>query len=344
MEDNPTIVFFGAGAVGASVGGWVAANHENTYFLDIGEVADALEKNGITHYLGDRNHEKENVKVKVIRDLSEIPSPDVIVVAVKNYSLDAVSKLIKDKVGDTPVIVGMQNGVENQTILPKYFSKVVYCVVCYNAWLDNPGVVGYQKRGPLALGTVNNELQFEMDAIKNVFNKGVETVVTLQLHNATHSKMIINLTNSLTTLIGHTYQEISDESIFQKLLGNLTYEGVKIVKAAGYDECKLGGMPSWLLMKAGATLPRFITRIPFRKNVKKMVLSSMAQDILQRGSSQSELESLNGYFIKLAEKHGISIPYNKTIYELCKSEFSKPDFKPWDVKDVWEKVQAKMRV
>ncbi|MCP4670354.1 MAG: ketopantoate reductase family protein, partial [Desulfobacula sp.] len=272
----------------------------------------------------------------------EIPTPDIIVVSVKNYSLDAVSKIIKDKVGDKPVIIGMQNGIENQTILPKYFSKVVYCVVCYNAWLDNPGVVGYQKRGPLVFGTVNNELQFEMDAICNVFNKGVESIVTLHLHNGTHSKMIINLTNSLTTLIGHTYKEISNENLFQKLLSNLTYEGVKIVKAAGYDECKLGGMPSWLLMKAGATLPQFITKIPFKKNVKKMVISSMAQDILQRGSTQSELESLNGYFIKLAEKYSIHIPYNKTIYELCKSEFSKPDFKPWDVKDVWEKVKANL--
>ncbi len=339
MKDNPTIVFFGAGAVGASIGSWVASNHENTYFLDVGEVADTLEEKGITHYLGDEIDKAENVKVKVIRDFSEIPTPDVIAIAVKNYSLEAVSKLIKDKVGDEPVIIGMQNGVENQTILPRFFTKVVYCVVCYNAWLDTPGVVGYQKKGPLVIGTANNELQFEMDAISWVFNKGVETIVTHHLHNATHSKMIINLTNSLTTLIGHTYKEISDEGIFQNLLTNLTYEGVKIVKAAGFDECKLGGMPSWLLMKAGVILPRFVTKIPFRQNVKKMVISSMAQDILQRGSSDSELESLNGYFIDLAEKHGIDIPYNKTIYDLCRSEFSKPNFKPWDVKEVWAKVQ-----
>ncbi|MCP4670932.1 MAG: hypothetical protein GY857_06470, partial [Desulfobacula sp.] len=109
MNDNPTIVFFGAGAVGASVGSWIAANHENTYFLDVGEVADKLGKNGITHYLGDEKHNTENVKVKVIRDLLEIPTPDIIVVSVKNYSLDAVSKIIKDKVGDKPVIIGMQN-------------------------------------------------------------------------------------------------------------------------------------------------------------------------------------------------------------------------------------------
>jgi len=342
MKDNPTIVFFGAGAIGASVGAWVAANHENTYFLDVGDVTDALEKDGITSYMGGAKNKAVNVKVKVIRNLSEIPTPDIIVVAVKNYSLDAVSKMIKEKVGDEPLIIGMQNGIENQTILPKYFSKVVYCVVCYNAWLDNHGVVGYQKKGPLVIGTADNELQFEMDTIRKVFSRGVETIVTLHLNNATHSKMIINLTNSLTTLIGHTYKEISDQSIFQKLLTNLTWEGVQIVKAAGYDECKLGGMPSWLLMKAGATLPQVVTKIPFKQNVKKLVISSMAQDILQKGGSQSELESLNGYFIYLAEQYGIDIPYNKTIYELCKEEFAKPGFEPWDVKEVWDKVQQNL--
>ncbi len=151
--------------------------------------------------------------------------------------------------------------------------------------------------------------------------------------------MIVNLTNSLTTLIGHTIKEISDPGIFQKLLTNLTYEGSRIVKAAGYKECKLGGMPSWLLMKTAATLPQFLTKRAFEKNVKKMVISSMAQDIIQRGGSESELESINGYFLKMADANGVKVPYNRTIYEMCKKEFNKPSFQPLDVKDVWREVE-----
>lgn len=342
MKSNPSIVILGAGAVGASVGAWIAPHYDNIYFLDIGDTADAIEQNGITSYLGEAEQHRRTQSVRVIRDLAQIDPPDVIAVAVKTYSLDSVCKGIREKVGDSPVIIGLQNGRENQAIIPQYFSKVAYCVVCYNAWLDSPGVVGYQKKGPLVLGTVDNSLQFEMDRISEIFNLGVETIVTHHLDNAVHSKMVVNLTNSLTTLIGHTFRKISDESLFQKLLSNLTYEGVKIVKAAGYNECKLGGMPSWGLMKAAATLPLFITRIPFKKNVEKMVISSMAQDILQKGSSQSELEALNGYFVGLADKHGVDIPYNRTIYEICRSEFQKQDFTPWDVRAVWEKVAANL--
>jgi len=342
MNDKPNIIIFGAGAIGGTVGGWVAEKYDRVYFLDKGPVADALKSKGLTLYLGGAKEKAKKQKVKVISDITEVSPPDVIVVAVKNYSLDGVASAIRDKVGDTPVIIALQNGIDNQEILPKYFSKVIYGIVSYNAWLDEPGVVGYQKRGPLIFGTVGNELQSEMETIAKIFSRGVETVVTPHLQDAARSKMIINLTNSLTTLVGHGFREISDPAIFQKLLSNLTYEGVRIIRGAGYKECKLGGMPSWILLEAAAKLPQFITRGLFEKNVKKMVMSSMAQDIIQRGGTESELESLNGYFIKLADRRGLKVPYNRAIYELCKREFGKPDFQPLDVTEVWAKVQEKM--
>ncbi len=340
MKKGMKIVFFGAGAIGQSVGGWIAPHHDNLYFLDRGDVAGNLKEKGITLFEQNKKDEKVHVAVQVIDDIGEAKDADVIVLGVKNFSLDAVAKTVRDSVGDGPIIIAMQNGVENQKILPKYFSKVIYCVIGYNAWIDGPGVVGYQKKGPLVFGTRNNELMDEMKEIAAVFNRGVETVVVDHLQDAAHSKVIINLTNSLTTLIGHGFRPVSDEGLFQRLLTNLLYEGTKIAKAAGYRECKIGGMPPWLIMKLGATLPRFLTRGMFRKNAKKMVMSSMAQDIIQRGGRDSELETINGYMVGLAEKHNVDAPYNRAVYELCKREFSREKFSPLDVRDVWAEVRA----
>ena len=44
MKSNMKIVFFGAGAVGQSVGGWIAPHHDNVFFLDQGEVATYHER------------------------------------------------------------------------------------------------------------------------------------------------------------------------------------------------------------------------------------------------------------------------------------------------------------
>jgi ketopantoate reductase len=219
---------------------------------------------------------------------------------------------------------------------------VIYCIVSYNAWMDEPGVIGFQKKGPLHFGTLNNELQAEMAQVADVFNLGVETHVTDRIADTAHSKLVLNLVNSVTTLVGLKYREISDRSLFQKLTTGVTYEGVQIVKAAGFRESKLGGMPSWKLLWAGANLPQALTRGMFERNVKKMVLSSMAQDIIQRGGKDSELESINGYILDLADRHGVPAPFNRAVYDLCKQEFAKPKFEPLDVREVWDFVQARL--
>ncbi|MFC1890365.1 ketopantoate reductase family protein, partial [Thermodesulfobacteriota bacterium] len=336
------IVFFGSGVIGGSVGGWIASQYDNVRFLDQGKVAETLKSKGITLYHGDEPEQRETVAVEVIDDLDEARDADVIVIGVKNYSLEPVAELIREKVGDGLVIVAMQNGVVNQKILPKYFSKVIFCIVSYNAWMDELCTIGYQKKGPLYLGTLDNTLQVEMKAIARVFNLGVETHITDRLKDAAHCKLVLNLTNSLTTLIGHKYRELSDRALFQKLLTNLTWEGVRIIRAAGFRESKLGGMPPWKIIWVGARIPRIITKGIFEKNVKKMVLSSMAQDIIQRGGSESELESINGYLLALADKHGVEAPYNRTIYDLCVREFGKPGFEPLAMEAVWAAVKEEL--
>lgn len=334
------VLVFGAGAVGGSVCGWIASRHASTRLLARGKTAEAIRANGITLYRGDRPDKRDNVPVKVVSQLNEAADADVVLLAVKNYSLDEAAKQVRDALGDRPIIVGLQNGVENQAILPRYFSRVIYGIVGYNAWVDAPGVIGYQKKGPLVLGVLDSGLQSETRAVAETLNRGVETVVTDRFQDAAHSKLILNLTNSLTTLVGHTMREISSPALLQSILSNMLYEGIQIVRAAGYREWRIGGMPGWPLMTASAKLPRLLTRGLFKRNLKKMVLSSMAQDVIRRGGRDSELDSINGYLLRLADQHGLNVPYNRAVYRICREEFDKPGFEPIDVAEVWRRILA----
>jgi hypothetical protein len=55
----------------------------------------------------------------------------------------------------------------------------------------------------------------------------------------------------------------------------------------------------------------------------------------------SELDSLIGHFVALADKYHIPAPYNRTIYALCKSEFAKPDFKPLTEEQIRQAIKKK---
>jgi 2-dehydropantoate 2-reductase len=334
------VVVFGAGAVGATVGGWLAEKHPDVWLVDLPPLVERLRAGGLTLYLGGEKERAATVKVKATSDLSEVGKPDLVIVAVKTYSLDKVCALLKDKLGDV-LLLALQNGVDNQTIVPKHFPRSLFGVVSYNAWIDEPGVVGYQKKGPLVLGTPDGSLGTEAKEAAALLSRGVETVVTDHFQDAAYSKMVINLTNSLQALIGHPLTPIENRALFQNVLTHLVWEGVQIVRAAGHRECRLGGMPSWKLMWAAANLPPFLTRGAFEKNVKKMVMSSMAQDVLQRGGADSELETLNGHFIQMADKHHLKVPYNRAVYSLCKERFGK-GLPPLGIEAVWSAVAARL--
>ncbi len=332
------IVIIGAGgAIGSCLAGWLSEVNRDTFLLDKPSVSEALRSKGITHY---KEHEdKKHIKVNVIDKLSDVANPDLIVIVVKNYSLDSVAEMIKKEVNGDPLILALQNGVENQRILPKYFNKVIYGIIEFNAWLDEIGVVGYQNRGPFVIGTPDNSLQQEMLAVADVFNGSVETIITDRILDAAYCKMVINLTNSFTTLVGMGYREISNLHAFKQILTNSMYEGVKILKKMGRKEFKAHNMPTWLSITAGAKLPNFITDGMFKKNIKKMVLSSMAQDIIQRKAGASELDSLIGEFVALADKHNVIIPYNRTVYRLCKDRFYREQFLPMTEEEVLAEIE-----
>ena len=332
-------LIIGAGAIGGCLGGWLSEVYDEVYFYDMPEVVKNLMELGITTYIQGGEDNKVKTDVKVIDNLSDIENPDIVAIAVKNYSLDAVCKQVKEQVSGDPIILTLQNGIENQTIVPKYFDKVIFSIVEFNAWFDEPCVIGYQNKGPFILGTIEDNLKDEIEAVKEYMSKAVETEITDRIRDACYCKMVINLTNSFTTLVGFKYREISSLPLFKKMLSNSMYEGVKIIQAAGVKEYHVDNMPPWSKIKASATLPDFITMGIFKKNLAKMVLSSMAQDILQRKSNVSELDSLIGHFVELADKYNVPAPYNKTIYEMCKREFAKPDFKPLTEEQVWAEVK-----
>ena len=136
---EPKILFIGAGAIGASVAAWVAESYKPVWIMGRGDAQDALRKDGITIYdFAAPAATRRTVRIPTIARPGELGDADIVVLGVKNYGLEAVANQVRDELGDRPIIVSMANGIDNQRILPKLFSKVIYCVVVHNARRDVP--------------------------------------------------------------------------------------------------------------------------------------------------------------------------------------------------------------
>ena len=190
MEEKPKVLVIGAGAIGLSLAGWIFPYNSNLHLLARGESLSAIKDQGLQLYQIGQKTKSKPLSVKAIESLSQIPPPDIIIITVKNYDLEQIAKMLKNQLAsNSPVIATFQNGIENQKILPKYFSKIVYGVVCYNAWREGPGQVAFVKKGYVIIGTPTNELQPELKSVKNILEPGIECSITDCLWDAVHCKL-----------------------------------------------------------------------------------------------------------------------------------------------------------
>jgi len=338
------IVIYGAGSVGSSLGGWLAPHYPNLSFLARGDHAAAMKKKGLIVSLKGEKSRPSRLAVSVIGDLTERPDTEIVVITVKNYSLPSAAADIKKKLKKEPLIVALQNGVENREILPKYFSRVIYGIVCYNSWRVEPGIICANKQGPILLGTPDNDgaLAGTLEEVRQIFSLALDARITKDLANAAVTKMVMNLTNSILTLVGHGFREITSMRALKHIVTGTLLEGIEIAAREGYREAKVPGAPTRGLLEFSEWLPESMSDIVFAGNINKVDLNSMGQDLLQLGRNVTELESLNGFFIALADSHGMRAPYNRTIYEICKKRFAKTPFTPMDETEVWRAIQKRL--
>ena len=342
MPEKLRILVYGAGAIGSSVYGWIAPRYKDIILLARGDKYIKLQEEGLILSEVDSNKEN-NVKVTAINSLDDIDNVNVIILSVKNYDLEKAAQQIYSKFKNEVIIVALQNGVENQNILTKYFNKIVYGVICFNVWQDNENVVYYKEKGPLYLGTEDNKLQYSIEEINGIFNLGFKCEITDRLQDAVHTKIVLNLSNSLFTLVGLNFQKLSSFSKLSLLSTQVISEGIKIIQKAGYKEHVLGSLPNWKTISLSLKIPSFLRTLIFKKNVKHAVINSMAQDLIMKKRNITELDTLNGYILQLAQKNDIKAPYNKALYDLSRKEFSDEVFEPLSVDEAFEIIISNIK-
>jgi 2-dehydropantoate 2-reductase len=335
MQKPFKITVYGAGAIGTTLAAWLTHAGHDVSLLARGENAQQLKQKCI-RILNNDKQLLEDTRVRVIETLGVAQDIDLLIVTVKNFHLDACCKNIVDVIGPDTLVLGLQNGVENQTILPRYFSRVVYAIINYNAWQSvatkehNNNTLNWSVNlnGPILLGALSPEMLPVAKSLTTLFSSFIHCEFSHSFQDHAHAKLVNNLANSVTTIIGNSHREESALSPLQAVLTQLTNEGVNILQAAGIKETRAGPLPSWKVIKLSKFLPAALTRPIFRRKVALIGSTSMANDVIGRGTGESELETINGYLLALADKHGLDVPYSRGLYQLCRQRFNAEPFRP----------------
>jgi len=333
LPKEPKIIIYGAGAIGTTLATWMTSCGLNVSLFARPEKALILKQKNMRILKADKEVIAPTA-LKIVDRIDTSDTIDLLIITVKNFNLEESCQALSKTIGRNTLILGLQNGVINQTILPKYFANVVYGIVNYNAWTtdskDHAHTANWcvNINGPIIFGTPDNQLIKQSRELVALFSRFIECKLTKHFQDDAHAKLVANLSNAVTTIIGNSHHEKSALIPLQQVLTRLTYEGVKTLKGAGFKESLSSLLPSWSLIMSSKYIPLIFTRAIFRKKLALIGSTSMATDILSKGSGVSELASINGYLLTLAEQHNIEVPYSKRLYKLCERNFAGKPFTP----------------
>jgi 2-dehydropantoate 2-reductase len=341
LKKGLSVVVVGAGAIGLSLTGWIFPYTKNLHLLARGNSVSDIRNQGIRLFRVGQESTTASILVKVIDSLDQISPPDILIVTVKNYDLDQTAMALRRQLGkNEPIVVSLQNGLENQLVIPKYFSKAVFGVICYNAWREAVGKVSYVKPGYVVIGSTKGNMNSELQDVAATLNPGLECFISDRFQDAVHCKLVINLINGLMALVGFRKRSIESAKILVHITTRVLEEGVRVLQAAGFKEHYLGSMPSWKEIQTAVDNPESPKNPLYDFIINRVGPTSMTQDVFS-GKTTTELDSLNGYMLSLAHRAGVSMPINQAIYEIAKERFH-PDFKPIKEIDLWAMINDRI--
>ncbi|MBY0530384.1 MAG: 2-dehydropantoate 2-reductase [Xanthobacteraceae bacterium] len=312
MSQKPKIAVVGAGAIGNLLAAiWARAGEDVTLVVRPERVAllraAGLRASGI---IGEFH-----VAPKVE---AEVPAgAGFAIFTMKTQDLAEAIRAQSSSLG-TATVVAVQNGVRaREIILGERGVEPISAILLLNSSTLEPGTVRYNRAGVTVLGAADAGERYVVTELKRLFELVAPVFVTGEIEGAMWSKLIINsLTNSINALTGKPLNEcVRDPMIAEFAVAQLK-ESFGVVRAAGIPLINMPGAPMKLFSRALA-LPSFVGKMILRKNLGKAeqetIMTSTLQSLLRK--RPTEIDYLNGEFVRLGEKIGFPTPINRATVE-----------------------------
>lgn len=312
---NSRIVVAGLGGVGGFLGAALASTWPDVTFFARGKRKEHLKANGLTlksEFIGDRH-----VMPALVTDqVNEIGIADILIISVKNYSLEQICSQLSPIVDDHTIIVPVLNGTDPGDRARKTFGKgIVIDSLIYIISGSEPDYTIVQKGdyATLRIGTRSQDPSVE-DAVQTVHKlfapTGVTCIVEDDIEAAIWKKYIFNCAFNIMT------------AAYSASVGDL-----RACSGHVTDMRRLLDEACLIARKKQVNIPDDYTedRIRFFMNLQSPTgTSSMRRDL--DAGRPCELETFSGYLLQEAEKYGADLPRTRYYYEMLTEKIKANDF------------------
>jgi 2-dehydropantoate 2-reductase len=315
MMSEKLIGVAGAGSIGCFVGGMLAAAGRPVALLARPRVLREIEDNGLRLTSFDGS-ERQIAPDRLT--LSESPSifgdAGVVLVTVKSADTAGMADLIAQHAPRHAVIVSLQNGVGNASLLRERLPgrRVLAGMVPFNVIALGQGRFHRATSGDVVLE------QDDAGTAARLSAPGLTLRPSGNIVGVQWGKLLLNLNNALNALAGLPLRQQLGQRAWRVLFADQMAEGLAAIRAEGIRPVSSTPIPPrW--MPHLLRLPDAVFGVLLGRTMKidPEARSSMWED-LRRGR-RTEIDYLQGVITGIADRHGLRAPLSRRIVALIKS-------------------------
>lgn len=307
------IAIIGAGAIGSLTAAYLkSAGHELTLVGRPDSVA-AIRKNGLC-VRGARG--ELQVRLDVSEKLER--SADLAILATKTQDLEEAVRSNLDFL-ECSVVLTTQNGIQADAITVRHLPKenIVSSIVMFGATRISPFEVVHNFEGVWLLGRPFGPNDAKTVELSRILDSVAPTMVSDELMGMKYLKLFVNASNCIPAVLGVSMQEAFADPAVSRISIGMWKEGLEAVRSAGIKLVSLPDFPLERLERLTA-MPVDAAARAFSEMMVSLSNEPIYGSILQsiKRARPSEIDYLNGEFVRLARSQGQDAPLNARLVEM----------------------------
>jgi 2-dehydropantoate 2-reductase len=311
---------FGAGAIGAYVGGRLAAAGVAVTLVGRPALAVAVAREGLE--VADHRGFRAVVPARAITvatDAAALAACDVVLVTVKTTDTAAAGAAIAAAARPDALVVSLQNGVRNAQELAALVAPrpVLPGMVPFNVLKRDDRRYFHSVRGRLALQAAPDHAHARA-LVEALARAGLPVHTYADLAPVLWGKLLLNLNNPINALSGLPIRAQMAQRGYRRVLAACLREALAVLARAGVTPRVDAPLPPGALPGV-LGLPDWLFAIVARPMLAMdpEAVTSMQLD-LRRGHP-TEIDALNGEIVRLGQAVKLQTPLNARIVEAIKA-------------------------